>query len=116
MPTRRAVTDEHMHRHYTREEDFLAEFYNLAPAAAAAVGDEWYPRADADDELRAQERYILSTGELTRLVFDGATSYHGSKGFSSVVIVLRSAKRLVSVRVRPKGKSYVATIEVNRVP
>jgi hypothetical protein len=110
------VTDEHMHRHYTREEDFLAEFHNLTPAAAAAVSDEWYPRADADDALRAQERYFLSTGELTRLVFDGATSYHGSEGFSSVVITLRSARRVVSVRVRPKSKSYVATIEVDRAP
>ena len=46
------MSDEHMHRHYSREEDFLAEFYNLASAAAAAVGDEWYPKADSDDEVR----------------------------------------------------------------
>jgi hypothetical protein len=113
---RTSTTDEHMHRHYTREEDFLAEFYNLAPAAAAAVGNEWYPKPDCDDEQRKQDKYFLSTGELTQLAFDGATSYHSSKGFSSVVIVLRSSKRLVSVRVRPKGKSYVATIEFDRVP
>lgn len=50
-------------------------------------------------------------------MFDGATSYHGSEDFSSAVISLRSAKRLVSVRVRPKGKlAYVAMIEVDRVP
>lgn len=118
MPTR-GETDEQMHRHYTREEDFLAEFYNLAPAAAAAVGDEWYPRADCDDAARTQQKYFLSTGQLTKLVFESATSYHDSTGFSSVVISLRSSKRLVSVKVRPKPKaklSYVATIEVDRAP
>ncbi len=115
---RSAVIDEHMHRNYTKEEDFLAEFYNLAPAAAMAVGDEWYPRADCDDDLRKQHQYFLSTGELPGLVFDSAASYHGSDGFfSSVVITLRSPKRVVSVRVRPEGKgklAYAATIEIDR--
>ncbi|MGH9891007.1 MAG: hypothetical protein ACREA0_03290 [bacterium] len=108
-----------MHRNYTREEDFLAEFYNLAPAAAAAVGDEWYPKPDCDDAQRKQQQYFLSTGELTRLVFVSASSYHDSEGFSSVAIVLRSCKRLVTVRVRPKRRGqleYVATIEIDRVP
>jgi hypothetical protein len=110
------VVDEQPYRYYNKEEEFLGEFYNLAPAAALAVGNEWLPRNDCDDGARQQQRYFLSTGELSQLVFDGAEVYRSSKGFSSAVIFLRSSKRLVSVRVRPKGKSYVAKVEVDRVP
>jgi len=110
------VDDEHVYRHYVREEDFLAEFYNLAPAAARAVGDAWHPRDDCDDGLRRQQQYFLKSGELTALVFDGAAVYHTPSGFSSVVVFLRSSTRVVSVRVRPKGKSFVGKIEVDRAP
>lgn len=106
--------DEHLKRHYTKEEEFLDEFGNVAAVAAHFLGGAWTPDPDCDDGARQNHRYFLASGELDQLVFDGGAVYHDAGGFSSAQIVLRSAKRVVTVRVRREDGELVASIVVDR--
>jgi hypothetical protein len=53
---------------------------------------------------------------MDQLVFDGAAVYDDPHGFSSAQIVLRSAKRIVTIRVSMVGKELVAEKIVDREP
>jgi len=108
--------DERLKRHYLREEEFLDEFGDSAAVAARFLDGAWSPDCDCDDNARKNHRYFLSTGELNQLVFDSADVYHDEHGFSSVQILLRSAKRIVNVRVRKVGQDLVAEKLIDKQP
>lgn len=91
---------EQLRRNYTREEEFLDEFPYVAGAATRALDGAWRPQYDSDDRARQQRDYFISSGELDSLVFDSAAVFeNGSGNFSSAQITVRTAKRLVTVRV-----------------
>lgn len=100
--------DEYIKRHYLKEEEFLEEFNDAANVAVKLLDGEWQPNDACNDVVRKNGEYFLSTGELQHLVFDSASVYHDAKGFSSVQIVLRSSKRVVSVRVEKVDDDLVA--------
>jgi hypothetical protein len=108
--------DEHWERNYSKEEEFLDDFPNGAGAAARLLDGTWSPNYHCDDKVRGNRQYFLSTGELNQLVFDSADVYHDQHGFSSVQILLRSAKRIVNVRVRKVGHDLVAEKLVDKQP
>ena len=105
---------EYCKRHYLKEEEFLDEFYNAASIAARLLGEEWEPNPECNDSVRKNQQYFLSTGELNALVFNSASVYHDEKGFSSMQIVLRSSKRLVTVQVRKSNGELIAEKIVDR--
>lgn len=91
-----------------KEEEFLEDFSSAAGTAAELLEGEWEPNYSCSDLARKNRDYFLSTGELQDLVFDTAAIYHDDSGFSSVQIVLKSASRVVTVRVRKTDKGYSA--------
>ena len=96
---------ESMKECYSEEEAFLAKFQMVAYEAGALMGEDWHPSPSCDANLRKQTKYLLSTGELSSLVFDSAAVFHDNHGFSSAQITLKSSKRVVTVRVgRVDGK------------
>ena len=105
---------EFLKRLYKKEEEFLDEFAASAITAAAILGGDWQPNYHCDDHVRYNQQYFLSTGELTQLVFDSASVHHDEQGFSSVQIVLRSSKRIVTVRVTKQGEELTAEKIVDR--
>jgi hypothetical protein len=98
---------EYLKRHYTHEEEFLEEFSASAAAAAENLGGEWQPNPHCNDQIRKNQDYLQSTGELARLAFESASVYHDDNGFSSVQIVLRSSTRLATVRAKKVGTDLV---------
>jgi hypothetical protein len=105
---------EYLKRLYKKEEEFLDEFGSSASAAAQILGGAWEPSYHCDDNVRHNQQYFLSTGELAHLTFDSAAVHHDEKGFSSVQIVLRSSKRTVTVRVKREGSELIAQKIVDR--
>jgi hypothetical protein len=99
---------EYWKRYYAREEEFLDEFNMRVGAALKILGDDWRPDWQCDDGVRRNREYFLKSGELSQLVFDGASVYHDEDGFSSTQIVLKSSKRLVNVRVSRMGNEFIA--------
>lgn len=94
------MTDEFHKRYYTKEEEFLDEWYNQASLAAQHLSREWAPNSSCDDNLRQTRSYFLKAGEQSDLAFDGAAVNIGRDGlFSSVVIILKSSRRIVNVKV-----------------
>jgi len=84
--------DEHLKRHYVREEEFLDEFANVAWAAVRCLDGAWSPDTDCDHNARVNQKYFLDIGELDRLVFERGSVFHNSGGFSAAQIVLRSTR------------------------
>lgn len=107
--------EEHLKRHYLKEEEFLDEFYNAASVAAKLLDGEWQPNYACNDAVRKNGEYFLSTGELQQLAFDSASVCHDANGFSSVQILLRSSKRVVNVRVRKVNGDLVAEKIVDKL-
>lgn len=68
--------DERMVRSYSKEEEFLDDFYEFAAAAAEALHNDWYPNISCDDSVRHNRDHFLSTGELNDLTFDAGVVYH----------------------------------------
>ena len=92
--------DEHFKQLYEKEEEFLDEFGASASVASELLNGAWQPNYGANDTIRNNVQYSLSSGAVKSLTFDSASVYHNRNGFSSVQIVLRSSKRVVNVRVR----------------
>lgn len=105
---------EYLKRYYTKEEEFLDEFSMSVGAVLRLLGDDWQPDSECNDATRQNREYFLRTGELSHLVFDGASVHHDERGFSSMQIVLKSSKRLVNVRVKRVGKDFVAEKTVDK--
>jgi hypothetical protein len=105
---------EHVRRYYHREEEFLNEFPFVVSAAVNLLNGGWEPDYFCDDASRQNLAYLLSTGGLVSLSFDGAAVYHDARGFSSAQIVLKSSTRIVTVRVRKDGNDLVAEKVVDK--
>lgn len=85
---------------FYKEEEFLEQCSDIAEKAAEATSHEWVPNYFADDSTRRNEKYFMETEELEGLVFDSAhLEYKPGEG-SSTQIVLKSANRDVTIRVR----------------
>ncbi len=91
---------EHLKRQYLEEEEFLDEYSDVASVAEKVLNGQWVANYGCNDVVRKNQEYFLSTGELQLLVFDSAAVYHDAHGFSSVLIVLKSSQRAVTVQVR----------------
>jgi hypothetical protein len=99
-----------LHRYYTREEEFLNEFGSggIVSAVNKAISpDEWRANYHCNDAERQQRDYFRKTGELSSLVFDGAAVYHTAAVFSSAQVILRTAKRIVTVQVKAEDEQLV---------
>jgi len=98
---------EYMHRHYTKEEEFLEEFEFSAAVVAAFLQGAWQPNPHCNDAVRRNAK-LMPDVESRELVFEHGTAFHTQKAFSSALIVLRSSVRLVTVRVKWKDGKLVA--------
>lgn len=96
---------ETLKRHYIKEEEFLGDFAGAGPAVSQAVDGDYEPNYDCNDQTRANIEYFLKSGELSSLAFDGASIYHEAGCFSSAQVVLKSSKRVVTVRIRPSKEA-----------
>ena len=108
--------DERMKRYYQKEEEFIEEFPSATEAVAKILKEEWEPDYDCDDETRRKRDYFLGSGELYSLVFDGAAVYEDQEGFSSAQVILKSSKRIVTVRVIKNNSDFEAEIIVDKNP
>ena len=104
----------HLKRAYSKDEEFLEEYSDVASVAARFLDGGWSPNDECNDAMRQQQKYFVSTGELGQLVFDSAAVYHNAGVFSSVQIVLRSSSRVVTVQVKEIGQDLVAEKLVDR--
>ena len=93
--------EESMKKHYMKEEEFLDDFPGAGPAISKAVEGEYEPDYDCCDQARSNAKYFIESAELASLVFDSASIYHESGYFSSAQVVLKSSKRVVTVRIKP---------------
>jgi hypothetical protein len=108
---------EHLKQYYVREEEFLDHFESAAIVAARSIQGEWAPNYHCDDGVRRQRDAQLSAGTLRELVFSGAAVYHVDAHFSSIQIALRSAVRMLNIRVRrTETEELVAEKIVDRKP
>jgi hypothetical protein len=105
---RGAAMGESLKRYFTREEEFLEECYSVASAAVTLLGDDWHPNPSCNDAARENQEYLLRTGELMSLVFEGAAVYHDADLFSSARLVLKSSERSITVSVRQVGGELIA--------
>lgn len=96
---------ETMVRHYIKEEEFLDHFPGAGPAVSKAVNGDYKPHYDCSDKARANTNYFLESGQLMSLSFDCAFIYHEAGCFSSAQVVLKSSKRVVTVRIRPSKET-----------
>jgi hypothetical protein len=99
---------EQLKQYYVKEEEFLDRFESVALIAARSLDGVWSPDFHCDDAVRRSRDVLLSTHQLDQLVFVGAAVYHTDAAFSSAQIALRSATRVVNVRVRKIGSDLVA--------
>lgn len=99
---------ERLKQYYVKEEEFLDRFETVAIIAARFLDGAWSPDFHCDDALRRSRDAMLSAHELDQLVFVGAAVYENDEGFSSAQLALRSATRIVNVRVRKRGADLVA--------
>ena len=106
--------EEHLNKAYSKEEEFLDQFGNLASVVISILNDEWQPNYGANDSVRRNQEYFFSTGEIKDLVFDSASVYHDNNGFSSAQIILESSYRLINVRVRLVNGKLVGEKIVDR--
>ena len=96
---------ESMKRHYIKEEEFIDDFPGVGPAVSKAVDGDYEPDYDCNDQTRANIKYFLNSGELSSLAFDSASIYHEAGCFSSAQVVLKSSKRVVTVRIKPSKEA-----------
>lgn len=97
---KRKIMTEYLKRHYDKEEEFLEEFYDAASAAGKILDEEWQPNPHCDDNVRKNQSHFLSTGELNTLVFDSASVFHDTDGFSFAQIHMKSSTRIVNIRIK----------------
>jgi hypothetical protein len=108
---------EHLKQYYVKEEEFLDHFESAAIVAARCIQGEWTPNYRCDDAVRKQREAQLSAGTLRELVFTGAALYQVDAHFSSIQIALRSAARMLNIRVRRTDtEELVAEKIVDRRP
>ena len=106
--------DEEYVRNYTREEEFLNEYGDVAGVAARALNGKWQPDYKCDDAARKSRDYFKSSGELAELAFQSAAVYRSGNRFSSAQILLETSSRVVTIRVKLVGDDLVAEKIVDR--
>jgi hypothetical protein len=94
------MTDEHVHRQYLKEEEFLEDYWQAAETVIERLGLDWQPDFRCNDEVRQRQDMLLAKGKLVQLTFDSGVVFHGRHGFSSVRLYLRSSTRFLVVRIR----------------
>ena len=100
---------------YLKEEEFLADFSDVAYAAAKLLRGEWQPDASCDDDTRELRDAILKTGKLDDLTFRSAIVYgDADRSFSSAHVTLKSSHRVVNVRVRKMDGDFMADTILDR--
>jgi hypothetical protein len=108
---------EQLKQYYVKEEEFLDHFESAAIVAARSIQGEWTPNYRCDDAVRRQRDEQLSAGTLRELVFSGAAVNQIDAHFSSIQIALRSAARMLNIRVRRTAEQeLVAEKIVDRRP
>lgn len=106
---------EYLKRLYAREEQFLEEFSDCAVVASKILNGDWEPNFGCDDRTRNNQNYFLPLGQLRQLVFESAAVMYDGNSFSSVQVVLRSSKRIVTVRVVRVDTELIAEKIVDRL-
>jgi WD40 repeat protein len=76
--------DEHVHRQYLKEEEFLEVYYETVDVVRPLLGHEWRPNFQCDDQVRDRRVRLLAAGQLAELTFDSAVLFHNRDGLSSV--------------------------------
>lgn len=107
---------ESLHKYYMKEEQFLDEFSEVATEAVKILNHEWHPDDNCDDGTRKNRDHFFSTEQLNSLTYNGATIYHDQGRFSSAQIVLKSSKRIVTVRVKMENENLIAEKIVDKKP
>lgn len=105
---------ERLKKLYQKEEEFLDEYEQIVKVAVRVLKCKWEPNYHANDNTRKNQGNFLPTGEIEYLVFDSASVYHDNNGFSSAQIILKSAHRLINVRVRVVNSKLVGAKIVDR--
>ena len=105
---------EYLKQLYAREEQFLDEFGDCAAVASKILSGDWEPNFGCDDSTRNNQNYFLPLGQLRQLVFESAAVMYDGNNFSSVQVVLRSSKRIVTVRIARVGTELIAEKIVDR--
>jgi hypothetical protein len=96
----RKIMDEHVHRQYLKEEEFLEMYYGLVDAVLPQIDEVWQPNYGCNDQARQHRDLLLATDRLAQLTFDSAVIFHGRQGLSSIRLYLRSSARLLIVRIK----------------
>ena len=91
--------NEYLYDYFTKEEEFLSDYSPFGKAASALMQHDWQLNPTCSEVTRLQRDTLLQTGRLLALTFDAAAVYYVANELSSVRIVLRSSKRMVTVRV-----------------
>ena len=100
--------EERVIKHFSKEEEFLEEFGDLASIASRFLNHDWMPNYTANDESRRSDAYFLSARDAKTLVFKFATIYHNEEGFSSLQLILESSYRTVNIQVKKVKDEFVA--------
>ena len=91
--------DEHVHRMYLKEEEFLEVYYETVDAVLPRLGHDWRPNFQCNDHVRDRRARLLATGQLAELTFDSAVLFHGREGLTSIRLYLRSSARFLVARI-----------------
>jgi hypothetical protein len=91
--------DEHVHRQYLKEEEFLEVYYETVDVVRPLLGHEWRPNFQCDDQVRERRVRLLAAGQLAELTFDSAVLFHNRDGLSSIRLYLRSSARFLVARI-----------------
>lgn len=97
-----------MVRIYSKEEEFLDEFYDWASVAVLALKGAWCPNYSCDDKVRKRREYFLLSGELSELVFMSASSRRNGLNGLEIEINLQSSTRVVNMKVSQREGLVVA--------
>ena len=95
--------DEHVHRMFLKEEDFLVEYYGTVDVMLPLIGHDWRPHFQCNDGVRNRRARLLATAQLAELTFDSAVLFHGRDGLSSIRLYLRSSTRFLVARIHWVG-------------
>jgi hypothetical protein len=105
--------DEHVHRQFLKEEEFLEVHYETVDAVLPWLGHDWRPNFQCNDQVRLPRARLLVAGQLAELTFDSAVLFHGREGLSSIRLYLRSSARFAVARIDWAGTETRVEIMVD---
>jgi hypothetical protein len=95
--------DEHVHRQYLKEEEFLEAYYGTVDAVLPQLPHHWQPNYQCNDAVRDRRARPLAAGQLAELTFDSGVLFHNREGLSSIRLYLRSSARFLVARIHWVG-------------